>query len=56
MIGDVLADAEAEIRRYLNDPTYTETYAALRLDSESLLWAMQHVRETLDALPTKEDT
>jgi hypothetical protein len=52
MISDVLADAEADIQRYLSDPAYADMYAALRLDIQSLLWAMRHIREKLDALPT----
>lgn len=49
MISDVLADTEAEINRYLNDPVTSHCYkGSVREDITKLLASIAAVRATLD--------
>lgn len=56
MISDVLAEAIAEIDRYLSDPVFADVYeGALRSDIVELRNKMDGVRERLDTPPIAAD-
>jgi hypothetical protein len=56
MISDVLSEASRQIREYLDDPTYSQTYRGkLRLDIERVMAAMESLRAKLDRPPADID-
>ena len=56
MISDVLFQAHADIRDYLDDSTYDKMYAGeLRAEIERVLATMESLRQTLDRPPTQAE-
>ena len=55
MISHVLSEAVREIREYLNEPAYANTYQGeVREEIEAVVAAMDAVRAKLDAPPGED--
>ena len=52
MISDVLSDAAASIREYLEHPATERCYDRVRIRVEDVLGQMDALRRVLDAPPT----
>jgi hypothetical protein len=56
MISDVLSDAHAHIRGYLDDSTYDKMYTGeLRAEIEHVMAAMASLLQKLDRPPTQDE-
>jgi cell fate (sporulation/competence/biofilm development) regulator YmcA (YheA/YmcA/DUF963 family) len=54
MISDILSEAVAEIRRYLDDPVFAGTYTNSRREIERVAQEMDKLRAELDRLPVAD--